>query len=180
MHRSGPVPPERSALEAAFRELHGRRLHGFALLLTLGDSERAAVLAGEALTAGSTRVAELRHPERAAAWLRARVTSRANRVADPTPRSAAATSALGVDGATLHGLAVLDVRTRAAVIGRIVEGLDMRDVGTIVARDGRDLGRIIDRGMERYATARATMADQGNDAGPTVELIRSIARRAIE
>src|SRR6187431_2709085 len=64
-------------LRAAFRELHGRRLHGFALLLTLGDRPGAARLASEALAAGAMRVDELRHPERAAAWLRHRLVDRA-------------------------------------------------------------------------------------------------------
>ena len=36
----------------AFRELHGGRLHGFALLLTAGDRHAAAWLASEALAAG--------------------------------------------------------------------------------------------------------------------------------
>src|ERR687895_367576 len=78
MQQTHPMapPPERSpdppveVVRAAFRELHGRRLHGFALLLTLGDRERAASLASDALAAGQLRVDELRHPERAAAWLR--------------------------------------------------------------------------------------------------------------
>jgi hypothetical protein len=176
------VPPERSALEAAFRELHGRRLHGFALLLTLGDTDRAAVLAGEALTAGTEHATELRHPERAAAWLRARVTRRAGRVPRPDARSTLTLAGLAVDDATLAGLAVLDTRTRAAVIGRAVEGLDLRDVGTIVERDGRDLSRLVERGIVRYAAARAATATAPPDdeAGPLVDRIRTTARRAVE
>ncbi len=178
MHRSGRVPPDRSALEAAFRELHGRRLHGFALLLTLGDRDRAATLAGEALSAGCLRVAELRHPERAAAGLRARVTRRVGRVTPSEP--APSLASLGVDGATLHGLAALDTRARAAVIGRASEGLDLRDVGTIVERAGRPLGRIVDRGIARFVAARASIAGSEDEAGPTTELIRTVARQAIE
>ena len=180
MHRSGHVPPERSALEAAFRELHGRRLHGFALLLTLGDSQRAATLAGEALTAGTSRAAELRHPERAAAWLRARVTRRTGRASDPPPGGAAWVAGLGVDGPTFHGLAALDTRERAAVIGREVEGLDLRDVGTIVEREGRELARILDRGIARYANARAAVATLNDADGRIVDRVRHTARRAIE
>ena len=77
---SPPDPSPNStaeAMRAAFRELHGRRLHGFALLLTLGDRPSAARLASEALADGAMRVEELRHPERAAAWLRHRVVERA-------------------------------------------------------------------------------------------------------
>src|SRR5690606_20820527 len=73
-----PAPsPER--LRAAFDELHGSRLHGFALLLTLGDRARAARLAGEALAAAEPRIDALRHPERAAAWLRAHVVRSSHR-----------------------------------------------------------------------------------------------------
>ena len=36
------VPASPDVVQNAFRELHGPRLHGFALLLTLGDRPRAA------------------------------------------------------------------------------------------------------------------------------------------
>ena len=48
------------------------RLHGFAILVTLGDRRAAERAAGFALAAGAEQAAALRHPERAAAWLRAR------------------------------------------------------------------------------------------------------------
>src|SRR5262245_49203152 len=90
--------PDEGALRDAFRELHGRRLHGFALLLTLGDRAEAARLASDALDAGVARVDELRHPERAAAWLRRRVVDRA-RVSRAVPPDAHATADLGADSA---------------------------------------------------------------------------------
>ncbi|MEA2650619.1 MAG: hypothetical protein QOI85_340, partial [Chloroflexota bacterium] len=74
-----PMETSPELVRAAFRDLHGTRLHGFALLVTLGDHARAARLAGEAIAAGTARTSELRHPERAAAWLRRRVTRNAER-----------------------------------------------------------------------------------------------------
>lgn len=170
---------DRTRMEAAFRELHGRRLHGFALLLMLGDAQRAAALAGEALSAASSRAAELRHPERAAAWLRARVTRRAGR--SPAQASPHAVESLGVDPATLAGLAALDLRTRAAVVSRMVEGFDLRDVATIVDREGRTLARLLDRGVARYAAARAATDDTPRPAGPgpIERRIHEAARRVI-
>jgi len=173
---------DRARVEAAaFRELHGRRLHGFALLLVLGDRQRAAVLAGEALSAGADRVAELRHPERGAAWLRRRVARRAASSTGASSDAVEALAPLGVDPATAAALATLDARTRAAVIGRIVEGFDVRDVATIVDRDGRDLARMLERGVARFATARAAAAAGPTDAepGPIVARIHDAARRAI-
>ena len=100
------TPPE--LVRAAFRDLHGTRLHGFALLITLGDRARAARLAGEAIAAGTARMTELRHPERAAAWLRRRVTRNAGRSGRPSRRRAAgegrqALEALGADPAAIRG-----------------------------------------------------------------------------
>ena len=87
--RSEGAPPE--LMRAAFRDLHGTRLHGFALLVTLGDRAHAARLTrGDALAAGMAQAAALRHPERAAAWLRpaspaSRRTERRGRSAPPRP-----------------------------------------------------------------------------------------------
>src|ERR1041384_1046480 len=67
---SGPVrlrpSDEEGMLRAAFREAHGARLHGFALVVTLGDEQLAATLAVDALDAGVRHADALRHPERAA------------------------------------------------------------------------------------------------------------------
>jgi DNA-directed RNA polymerase specialized sigma24 family protein len=169
-------------MEAAFRELHGRRLHGFALLLTLGDADLAADLVDEALRAAGRRVPELQHPERAAAWLRSWITARADRRdrAGASGTLPASVQALGVDHATLAGMAALDTRTRAAVIGRVVEDLDARDVATIVGRDGRQLARLLERGIARYARFRtAATGGESHDAGPIVARIHDVARRAV-
>ena len=102
-----PADPQPELVRAAFRDLHGARLYGFALLVTLGDRGRAARLSATALAAGASRLADLRHPERAAAWLRARVLADAARtVRSPgrgrlVPEALAAVEPLGVDTAML-------------------------------------------------------------------------------
>src|SRR6185503_21221515 len=62
---SSPASGDQRAAEllgAAFRDLHGPRLHGFALLLMLGDRRAAGVASGRALSAGVARAQQLRHP----------------------------------------------------------------------------------------------------------------------
>ena len=171
-------PPDLAPLQAAFRELHGRRLHGFSLLLTLGDADRAAALAGEALAAGADRASELRHPERAAAWLRARVVRHAARVARKTRRRRDL-SDLAVDEPTLAALSTLDQASRAALVADVVEGFDRRDVGTIVGRDGRDLARLLDRSIARYVVAYGGALGLSTAQGPTVDRVHAAARRAM-
>src|SRR4026207_1016269 len=46
---------ETDLLRAAFRDLHGARLYGFALLVARGDRARAAQAASTALAAGAQR-----------------------------------------------------------------------------------------------------------------------------
>lgn len=172
-------------VRAAFRDLHGTRLHGFALLLTLGDRARAARLAGEALAAGTARTTELRHPERAAAWLRRRVTRTAERTRRQTdPRTPGegrlALDELGADAAAFAGLSGLTTRERAALIADSIERLDRGDVATIVGTDGARLDRLIRRVRRRYTETVVQALD--TDAamnGPTALRIRAIAERAL-
>jgi DNA-directed RNA polymerase specialized sigma24 family protein len=165
-------------MREAFRELHGRRLHGFTLLLTAGDRHAAAWLASEALAAGTTRLDELRHPERAAAWLRRRVADRA-RVSRNVPVDVRALEDLGADGSVLAAIARLDRLERAALIASVVERLDRRDVATIVGRSGDGLDRLIRRARERYMRAHRTTPAEGGEDGPIVAHVREIARRAM-
>jgi DNA-directed RNA polymerase specialized sigma24 family protein len=162
----------------AFRELHGRRLHGFALLLTLGDRPTAARLASEALAAGAGRVSELRHPERAAAWLRRRVVDRA-RVGRGEPADIGAVLDLGADETTVAALASLGRRERAALIAAVVERLDRRDVGTIVGRDGSSLDRLLVRSRERFMRLHAAAATDEPPDGPVSAHVQALARRAM-
>lgn len=180
------TPPTQD-LEAAFRELHGPRLHGFALLLTMGDRARAARLSAEALAEGVARIAELRHPERAAAWLRARVLQRARRDRELARARGAdaelALAELGVGDGVRLGLQRLPMAQRAAVIATAVERLDRRDVATVVGRDGRGLDRLVRRAMTSYlATASANMPEptaSASFAGPITEQIHLAAERAL-
>lgn len=176
-----PMAPE--PIRTAFRELHGCRLHGFALLLTLGDRARAGALASEALAAGETRIERLRHPERAAAWLRERVTRRAARAGVGAGRRGsgwASLTDLGAEAPIVAGLAVLDRLQRAAIIAADVEGLDSRDVAGIVGRDGGRLTRLLSAARRRYAAAHAgAMVGTPPEDGPLAQRLHEIAQRAM-
>lgn len=168
----------------AFRDLHGTRLHGFALLLTLGDRRQAARLASEALAAGGAQAGELRHPERAAAWLRRRVTRDARRAGrslrDAGPGGQRTLEPLGVDPAAFAGLAALTLRERAALIADSIERLDRRDTATVVDLGGQRLDRLMQRARGRYVTTVADALDDGSFTdGPTAGRIRAVAARAL-
>ena len=181
---SNGAPPD--LLRAAFRDLHGPRLHGFALLIALGDRATAARLATEALAAGSARTGELRHPERAAAWLRQRVTRNAGRMGrsiggrhvagDGLP----ALELMGVEAAGFAGLSALTIRERAALVADSVERLGRHDVATVVGIDGTRLDRLIRRARSRYcATVAGSLDDAAAVAGPTATRIHAVAARAL-
>lgn len=173
-----PMPDE--TLRAAFRDLHGARLHGFALLLTLGDGSRAAGLAADALAAGIARLDELRHPERAAAWLRRRVLERDGASgAAPDGGTVPALLELGADGPVMAALAALRPSERAALIASTIERLDLRDVGTIIGRDGPATDRVVRRARSRYLDAYAAAPDAAPGSGPIVTRIGDAARAAM-
>ena len=174
-------------LRIAYRELHGARLYGFALLIALGDRARAARLAGEALAASASRTGELRHPERAAAWLRRRVVERARRLPGfrgargPTADGLLALDELGVGPAAAAGLAALSVRERAVLAADAIERLDRRDAATIAGADGVRLDRLVRRARAHYLSAVADVleAERVGLDGPTVARIRAVADRAL-
>ena len=173
-------PPE--ALRAAFRDLHGRRLHGYALLLTLGDRTRAARLAADALADGIAHLDDLRHPERAAAWLRSRVVHASRRMRPSEARISDRLQTLtdvGADAAVLAGMAALRHAERAALIAAHVERLDRRDVATIVGRDGQRLDRLLGRARVRYATGFASAVQAHSTPGPVTERVHDVAVRAM-
>lgn len=187
MHRSSPrddirdhASPE--ALRRALRELHAPSLHGFALLLTLGDRRRAIALTADALAASGPHAAELRHPERAAAWLRSRVTAAAGRRDSRIDAELRldALEPLGVTTGVLAGLAALDVLERAALIGSGIEQLDDRDVATIVGRSASRLEVLLRRARARFAEGcAATPGGPSRLGGPLTDLVRSAAARAM-
>lgn len=175
------IPPGDDWLRAAFLELHGRSLHGFALLLTLGDLERAAALSGRALGAGISRVHELRHPERAAAWLRAHVLRAAGRprgsgTSRPRP---GAMNGLGANAAVAAGLSRLPLRERAALIATSIEQLDERDVAVIVRRDGARLRHLLATARRRYLAGYLAAAPEEPAGGPLTDRLEEIGRQTI-
>jgi hypothetical protein len=173
------TPPGDDWLRAAFHELHGRNLHGFALLLTLGDVEQAAALSGRAIGAGIARVRELRHPERAAAWLRAHVVRSAGRSRSPVRPRPSALMGLGADAAVIEGLSALGPIERAALIATSIEHLDERDVATIVRRDGARLRHLLATARRRYLAAYLRAAPPESVAGPIADRLNEIGRQTI-
>ncbi len=158
-------------LRAAFRDVHAARLHGFALLLTLGDRGLAGDVTSQALGEGARRVRELRHPERAAAWLRAQVLGYVRRRlrAEPDAASSAARLAavrgMGADARVLRQLAALSITERAALVAADVEHLAEADVAMV-------LGSSWPAARRRVAAARARYLGATDEAlwpGPDVE-----------
>lgn len=169
--------------DAALRERYGAELHGFALLLTLGDQSAAARLTGDALKAGALRAVERRHPERTAAWLRRLVLREASQPtlhsgAKATPGGRAALHALRVDASAFAALSALNMRERAAIVSTTIERLPPRDVATIVGLDGARLERLLREGLRRAMSAGAAERRPGPD-GPIVRRTREIATRVL-
>jgi DNA-directed RNA polymerase specialized sigma24 family protein len=170
-------------IQAAFRNLHGSRLHGFALLVTLGDRSLAARLAAEALAAGAPRAAELAHPERAAAWLRKRVVDGARRERPSRGVSSdarrIALEELGVDATAFAALDTLGVRDRAAMVAATVERLDERDVATIVGVEGGRLKRLLRRARRRAIAVPTPPDQEPTQDGPIAARVREITTRTL-
>ena len=180
--RVEPALTARPGLGAAFRELHGERLHGFALLITLGDRARAGHLAEQALAEGARRASHLRHPERAAAWLRSRALQaarrgRAGRRTPLTPEQLATLDAMGVEPAVATALASIDIRERAVVVAEAIEGLGTLDVAAIAGVDRSRVAALRKRARRRYAAAfaTATAADDLPAGGTLATRIRAAA-----
>lgn len=179
---------DKTALATAFRETHERRIHAFALLLTLGDRPRAARLADEALSAAEPRVATLVHPERGAAWLRQRVLRRASRGAGalsslvsrgrPKPRAIAE---VGADTTLMTALASLSLRDRAALILNDVEGIRELDIADILGTPRAEVDRTVRKARARYGRAylAASRANGTLDEAKLPEVIREAARPAL-
>lgn len=175
-------------LAAAFRELHGPRLHGFAILVTLGDGQSAELVAGFALAAGAVQAAALRHPERAAAWLRARTLrslhqrgSLRPKVTDDARRATLAT--IGVDAAAFRGLAALSVDTRGALVASSIEGFDEIDIETILEAAPAAARRLVAEARETFLrNAGPTPADLDGPAeqpvGDLAIRVQAVAARA--
>ena len=145
-------------LRAAFVELHGSRLHGFALIVSLGDARRAEQAVGDAMAVGTDHAAALRHPERAASWLRARTVGRLRHAnlfgrSPSTTARRAALHRLGVDETTFDALARLSPMDRAAVAATIIERFETIDVETILGTSSSRTRRLVARASRRYLAA---------------------------
>lgn len=185
MPADGQTDPK---LAKAFHDLHGSRLHGFALLVTLGDAARAEQAAGEALAASDELAPALRHPERAAAWLR----SRALRTLRHAPRDAAvsdesrraALAKLGVDATTYLGLSALSVEARAALVASAIERFETIDVEAILGAGPSPTRHAISAARAGYLAAIAASPDgqaapSDRESGPLATRVGEVASRAM-
>jgi len=185
-----PAQYDDATLAAAFRDLHGSRLHGFALLVTLGDSRAAERAAGFALAAGAAQAAALRHPERAAAWLRARtlrglVRGRTHRPSAPIESRLAALAPLGVSETVYRGLAGLSLEGRAAIAASAIERFDPIDVETILDAAPAATRHAVAEARRRYLrhATRTSPDDVGSPPdqpmGELASRVQDVASRAI-
>jgi DNA-directed RNA polymerase specialized sigma24 family protein len=174
----------------AFRDLHGSRLHGFAILVTLGETRSAELAAGDALAAGAQRAAALRHPERAAAWLRAR-TLRGLRqgisrnASTPVAARREALANLGVDEAVFQGLAALGVEARAALVASAIEQFEPIDIESILGAGPAGTRRMIAEARDRYLRVVGDLpagqpgASPDYPGGELATRVRGVAARTI-
>ena len=173
-----PAISEDDTLRAAFGDLHGPRLHGFALIVSLGDARRAEQAVGDAMAVGTDHAAALRHPERAASWLRARTLGRLRHArlfgrSPSTTARRAALQRLGVDEATFNALARLSPVGRAAVAATIIERFEPMDVETILGTSAGNARRLVARANRRCLAAMADGWHAGA-AAPVGELGRRV------
>lgn len=169
-------------LRAAFRDVHGVRLHGFALIVLLGDRATAARLASEAIAAAAVDAPRLRHPERAAAVLRASVLGRARRERVPkalTESHRSALAHLGIDEATAIALARLRAEERAALVASQVERLSDDDVATILRTTPGRARRTAMAARRRFIQGLPAGGTADDLHGPIAERVRGVASRAM-
>jgi hypothetical protein len=182
-----PAQYDDATLAAAFRDLHGPRLHGFALLVGLGDSRAAERAAGFALAAGAAQAAALRHPERAAAWLRARTLRGIGqgRPSAPIESRLAALAPLGVSETVYRGLAGLSIEARAAIVASAIERFDPIDVETILDAAPAAARHAVAEARRRYLRHTARTAPDETDSPPDEPMgelathVQDVATRAI-
>jgi hypothetical protein len=158
------------------------------MLVTLGDARLAERVAGFALAAGASQAPALRHPERAAAWLRARTLRTLGeqgrfRRSPAAEERQAALAPLGVDPAVYRGLASLGLRARAALVASDIERFDPIDVETILNAAPAATRRIVAEARKRYLSFAAGSADEVQAApdepmGELAGRVHSVATRA--
>ncbi len=171
---------EENSRSTDFVELHADRLFGFAMIVTLGDAALAGKLAAEALAKGIDRIEQLRHPVRAAAWLRGAVTRKAagrpawgHRRPSRVPSAAMRSRRWAWTPATYDALASLDVRGRAAVAATAVEGFSPADVFEIVGSD-EEVRKARRDFLTAYLASSATR-ETAPPAGDLASRVKSVA-----
>ncbi|MEO8247640.1 MAG: hypothetical protein ABI622_11055 [Chloroflexota bacterium] len=154
MHEPGP---DLELLRAAFRDVHGARLHGFALVLVLGNRHAAARLTADTFAALAEDAPRLRHPERAAAALRAELLRRARstRTRTVADTELQALAHLGVDAETAAALARLGMVDRAAMLASDIERFGDEDVAVILGVSPARARQVTTRARRRYVDLRA-------------------------
>ena len=162
--QSNPRNPTPSELYAAFRDVHRPRLVAFAYLLLLGDRAAAEHAADAAVTAAAEQIDELRHPERAAAWLRHHVVHALKAESAPSAEGEADMARIGIGAARVAGLRALNRLERAAVLASVVEGMDPRDVETIVGCGPTALEQLLSRATRTYLAALEANQREGEPA----------------
>ncbi len=175
--------PEADLLLAAFRDLHAARLHGFALVLVLGDRRFAASLSADAIALVSSDAARLGHPERAAASLRQHVLKLARR-RGPRPvlndERLATLGQLGVDRAAAAAVGRLSMIERAALLAGQIEGFAEDDVATILGMSPSRARRAVVRARRQFIARHTEEApDLGGPVGEIGERVRHTAARAM-
>jgi len=171
-------------LRAAFRDAHGARLNGFALIVTLGDQALAASLAADALGEGTRHASALRHPERAAAWLRAHVLKA---ISPRLPRRSglldrerrAALEAIGVDSVTFGTLASLSVGERVALVAGSLEGFEPLDLEVILGLSPRAASRRAAESRRKFFERHVAVDHARAQTGPLGTRVREITDQAL-
>jgi hypothetical protein len=187
---SGPArlraTDEQGILRAAFRDAHGARLNGFARLVTLGDVAMAGSLAADALDEGARLADELRHPERAAAWLRGRVLRKAPRGSwrrgGPSQDERRATlAALGVDDESYDVIQRFSAAQRAALVAGVVEGLSPLDLELVLGTGAASARRRLTDTRRLFLERRANASELSAmpEPGSLGHRIRTIADSAL-
>ncbi|HEX3219757.1 MAG TPA: hypothetical protein VHU77_07015 [Candidatus Limnocylindria bacterium] len=157
-------------------------LHGFALILTIGDRSQSASVAARAFADAAPADPEV-DPSRVTTWLRARVLRDVRRL----PRDARLTSddrfaalhELGVERSTTEALAGLSLDERAALIAASVERHELSAVATIIGKSPGEARRILRAARAGYRDAAlAAQAKPRITSPPTTGIALRVDRVA--
>jgi hypothetical protein len=155
------------------------RLEGFALIVTLGDRERAASVTADAWTAAVQDTADEVNPAELRRRILRALRSRRSHAASPTDAARRdALEQLRVSDAAFAGLAALNHRQRAAIVAAWVEHSSREDLATILELDGERLERFVAQAGRRYLkVAGAADALSAAEPGPARSKVRAVRER---